>query len=70
MQSICQATMDEWRAKPTDMNVLVNAMLHQKGPKTGGLLSENNIMNTMILSLFTGRIAISQYTSVFITHSL
>lgn len=60
MRSICQAVIDERRAKSCDQDDLVSAMLSKKDPKTGEMMSDDNIINNMITFLVAGMCAIME----------
>lgn len=50
MRSVCQGIIDERRAKPSEKNDLVNAMLYRKDPKTGEMMSDANNMITFLVA--------------------
>lgn len=47
--------VQERRQNPTDKKDLLNAMLHNKDPRTGEHLTEDSIANNMITFLIAGR---------------
>lgn len=54
MAKVATDLIHERRHNPTDKKDLLNAMLHNKDPKTGENLTEESIVNNMITFLIAG----------------
>lgn len=55
MREIANQVLKRRHADPSRKNNLVDAMIHDKDPKTGKILTEISIINNMITFLIAGK---------------
>lgn len=54
MRNICQGIVEERRKHPVETNDLLNALLHNKDPKSGQGLSDDSVIDNLITFLVAG----------------
>jgi cytochrome P450 / NADPH-cytochrome P450 reductase len=55
LRRVASEVLAERRADPTEKKDLLNAMIHGRDPKTGEGLSDESILNNMIVFLIAGK---------------